>query len=176
MKSQILNIRISDSLKKDLDTLSEMNGESISDITRKALQGFVSNQLSSKSAIINDLEQDLDSEDKTWFSLSKTISTIHNNGRWLSESETIEIYNEILELMDDARSDNDTKEAYLNSFKKSKRELNKLGLAMCLYLEDLINPQDGFNNFSYKSFSAFLKHLMCEILEGIIILKVPNNG
>ena len=173
MKKQILTIRVSESLKNDLELLSETNGDSISDITRKALEAYVHNSTESEHASEEEEEQYL--EDDMSFNFSKIISFLLDKNLNFKDSDIMDLFNDFNELIEDVKFDSNLKEAYLKEFRRAQKEADKVSQALLFYLDDLFILKRGISNFNFEDFSDFLNNLHSNVAEPhIVYLNIPQ--
>lgn len=169
MKKHILNIRVSDSLINDLETLCEINGESISDITRKALESYI--EIESNT---NTLEINTDFEDANEFNFSKIVSKILHKGLHFKERDISFLFKQFQGLLHKVDLDDELKENYLQEFKRTKKEVDNLSNILLYYLNNLI-VQNNIDNFNYNEFSDFLTNLHSSVSEiHIVYLTIPE--
>jgi predicted transcriptional regulator len=156
MKSQILTIRVSETLKGDLDYLSEMNGESISDLSRKAIENYVKNSLG---------------EDDTSFNFVEDVFQVHKKGLLLNETEISDLYYKLKATFDNARHNNFSISTLHNELKSTKTELQTLITLFWFYLDDIFSLDDELD---YDEFNDFLQGLYSSIKEPkVVVLKIP---
>jgi predicted transcriptional regulator len=175
MKKQILTIRVSDSLKNDLETFRERNGESISDITRKALEAYFHNATESESIRIEEAKQGENLKDESDFNFPKITSILLDKYTWFEDSVIIELYNKFKELQEDAKFDDDLKKKYVKEFRRAKKETDNVSSALLFYLDNLLMPKNGVCDFNFEDFEDFLMGLYSDVQEPhVVILNIPS--
>lgn len=177
MKNQILNIRVSEDLKNDLEFISEMKGESISDLSRKAIEKYVLEYTDKEDCKLQEIEyknnQDIDS-----FNLAQFVFSIHNKGFDLEEEDNKYIYAQLKSLLSQIKDDLHLREELSNEFKKVKSDLELLMMFINHYFNDILKSEDPEINIEYYDFKKFLFNLkkgVNEYEEVIIYIKAPND-
>jgi hypothetical protein len=174
MKKQIINIRISEDLKNDLEFISEMNDESISNLARKALDKYVEEYTDKQECELQEVEykseQDIDS-----FNFAQFVFSIYNKGFELEEKDNKYIYAQLKSLLSQINNNLHLREEFSNEFKKVKYDLESLMLFVNFYFIDIIKSEDAEITIEYYDFKEFLFNLK-KIPDEPIILYVKDSN
>ncbi|QXP63924.1 MULTISPECIES: hypothetical protein [unclassified Polaribacter] len=167
MKSQILTVRVSEALKDDLDYLSEIKGESISDLSRKAIENYVKTSLGE-----DDTSVVIESEKETSFNLIEGVLQVYNKDLLLNEVEITDLYYKFKATFNDVKHDDLSKSILYNELKSTKTKLQTLITLFWWYLDDVFTLDEELD---YVRFSDFLQRLDTSLNEPReFVLKIPE--
>ena len=167
MKSQILTVRVSEALKDDLDYLSEIKGESISDLSRKAIENYVKTSLGE-----DDTSVVIESEKETSFNLIEGVLQVYNKDLLLNEVEITDLYYKFKATFNDVKQDDLSKSILYNELKSTKTKLQTLITLFWWYLDDVFTLDEELD---YVRFSDFLQRLDTSLNEPReFVLKIPE--
>jgi hypothetical protein len=177
MKKQIINIRISEDLKTDLEFISEMNDESISNLSRKALEKYVEEYTNKEECELQEIEhknnQNIDS-----FNFAQFVFSIYNKGFDLEEEDNKYIYAQLKFLLSQLKNTPHLREEFSNEFKKVKSDLELLMMYVNFYFIDVLKSEDPEITIEYYVFKEFLFNLkkgVNEYEEAIIYIKTLKD-
>jgi predicted DNA-binding protein len=177
MKNQILNIRVSEDLKNDLEFISEMKSESVSDLSRKAIEKYVQEYTDKEDYKLQEVEcknnEDIDS-----FNFAHFVCSIQNKGSDLKEKDNKYIYAQLQLLVCQINNTPYVKEKLYDEFKKAKSDLELLMMFLNFYFNDIFKSEDPEVSIEYYDFKEYLFNLkkgVDEYEEVILYTKAPND-
>ncbi|WP_458627992.1 ribbon-helix-helix protein, CopG family [Winogradskyella sp. PC D3.3] len=154
MKNIILNIRVSESTKDDLDLLSCTLDKSISSLIRNAINDFIDKtieQYSNKESICTIKDYELLQS----LGFTEFIFWLYEKRRTPYFYEINELYSQFIELINNLETHPLFTSEIMDEFKKVKLELEAY-LNTDKYITDLQFPLDNENCFNYDKLAYFM--------------------
>jgi hypothetical protein len=181
MKDQIINTRISEDLKSELDFISLQEGKSISKIVRDALQEFIENyneEPEEPEEYISDsgLPDYLENASISSRSFANLIKWIRNDRDDPKYSDLVKLHDNIMSFFKNAEVEAGSKHQYL-------KDIDELSVGLHNFVESLSTSMKNLSLSNYNSdpfdrnkFNNYLNELASYIhFIKVVYLNLPNS-
>ncbi|GAA4289524.1 hypothetical protein [Aestuariibaculum suncheonense] len=162
MRTAVVNTRINSSLKDELEILSHLNGKTVSENVRQAIEAYLSDEVSEYNTVDKKQNKYLDVLQS--LSFTELIFWVYDKKRNPAIEEIDELYYAFLDLIREINENPLFTVEILAEFDKVSRELKKL-LYEDGYFENFTFPLD----FSYEKLSYFMHGLRYDELNQKVI-------